>query len=136
MSRHARTFGSRRGSTLIESSLALMVFGILLAGIMELGVVGLASSSISFAAERAARYAAVRGSGSGHPATVADIRATALAYAVPLNSAAVTVTVTWTPNNDPGSNVRVKVSYSFTSLRPISSGPMMLQSTAQQMITQ
>ena len=113
-----------------------MVFGILLAGIMELGVVGLASSSISFAAERAARYAAVRGSGSGHPATVADIRATALAYAVPLNSAAVTVTVTWTPNNDPGSTVRVKVSYSFTSLRPISSGPMILQSTAQQMITQ
>ena len=129
--------GSRRGAAMIESALALMVLAILMAGIMELGLVGLISNSVAFAAQRATRYASVRGSSSGHPATVADIQATALSYASPLDTAALTVTVTWTPNNNPGSTVLVKVSYAIKPLvMPLDSGVLTLQSTARQTITQ
>jgi Flp pilus assembly protein TadG len=121
---------------MVESALALMVFGILLAGIMELGLVGLASDTVSFAAGRAARWAAVRGSASGHAATAADIQAVALEYATPLNPDSCTVAVTWTPNDNPGSTVQVRVLYSFSSLRPISAGAMTLQGTARQTIIQ
>ncbi|MEO8594341.1 MAG: TadE/TadG family type IV pilus assembly protein [Candidatus Solibacter sp.] len=133
----ARKSGSRRGATLVESALALMVFGVLMAGVMELGFTGFIDSSVTFAAQRAARYAAVRGSGSGHPATVADIRAIAQSYAAPLSTAYLTVTTTWTPNNNPGSTVLVTVSYAIRpALLPISAGVLTLQSAARQTITQ
>jgi Flp pilus assembly protein TadG len=124
---------------MVEGALALMVFGILVAGIMELGLVGFASNSISFAAQRAARYAAVRGSASGHAATVADVEAAARSYAAPLKSDSVAVAVTWTPpnNNNPGSKVQVRVEYAFRpSLLPLARGMLRLQSTARQTITQ
>ncbi|HYW47765.1 MAG TPA: TadE family protein [Bryobacteraceae bacterium] len=128
---------ARRGSTLIESALTLASFAILMAGIMELGFTGLVSNSISFAAQRAARYASVRGSASGHPAAVSDIQATAQQYASPLNPIDLTVTVTWTPNNNPGSLVEVDVSYSFTpTLLPLSATALTLKSKARQAIVQ
>jgi Flp pilus assembly protein TadG len=130
-------FGARRGSAMIESALALLVLATLMAGIMELGLAGLISSSVAFAAQRAARYASVRGSGSGHPATTADIQATAQSYAGPLATGALKVTVTWTPNNNPGSTVLVKVSYDIKpSMLPVASGLLTLQSSARQTITQ
>ena len=128
---------SRRGGALIESAFALLVFGILTAGIMELGLTGFISNSISFAAQRAARYAAVRGSASGHAATIADVQATAVSYAAPLNLTPPDVTVSWTPNNNPGGTVEVTVSYSVRPMMlPVSSSVLTLQSTARQSITQ
>jgi hypothetical protein len=97
---------------------------------------GFASNSIAFAAERAARYASVRGGASGHAATTADVQGVAREYASPLDPSAVGVTVTWTPNNNPGSNVQVKVTFSLVSIQPLSSGAVTLQSTAQQTVTQ
>jgi Flp pilus assembly protein TadG len=126
---------ARRGSTLVESAFVLASFAILMAGIMELGFTGLVSNSVSFAAQRAARYASVRGSASGHPAAVADIQGIAQGYAVPLLPPS--VTVTWKPNNNPGSTVEVTVSYSFTpTLLPLSAGALTLRSTARQYIVQ
>jgi hypothetical protein len=90
-----------------------------------------------FAAQRAVRYASVRGSGSGHAATVSDIQAIAKEYAAPLSAGSLTVQVSWTPNNNPGGTVRVQVSCAFTpALVPLSAGPMTLQGTASQVITQ
>jgi Flp pilus assembly protein TadG len=122
---------------LVESAFALLTLALMMAGVMELGLVGFASNSVSFAAQRAARYAAVRGSGSGHAATAADIRNTALSYSTPLSAASITVTVTWTPNNNPGSTAQVAVAYSFRpALLPVSAGTLTLRSTARQTITQ
>ncbi len=136
-----RTFspksGPQRGAAMVESALALLVLAILMAGIMELGLTGLISTSVAFAAQRSARYASLRGSGSGHPATLADIQAVAQSYAAPLSTSGLSVTVTWTPNNNPGSTVLVKVSYAIKpSLLPVSSGILTLQSAARQTITQ
>lgn len=122
---------------MIESAFALLVFGVLTAGIMELGLTGFISNSISFAAQRAARYAAVRGSASGHAATIADIQATARSYAAPLGGDALTVAVTWTPDNNPGGTVQVRVSFEVRPMMlPVSSSVLTLQSTARQVITQ
>jgi hypothetical protein len=76
---------------------------------MKVGLAGMISNSVSFAAQRAARYASVRGSASGNAATAAQIQAVALGYAEPLNTGNLTVSVTWTPNNTPGSTVQVAV---------------------------
>jgi Flp pilus assembly protein TadG len=127
----------RRGSTMIESTLVATVYLLLLVAIMECGRLGFAYNSVSFAAHRAARYASLRGASSGHPASTADVAAEAGALLVALDSANVTVTTTWTPDNRPGSTVQVTVSYGFrTLLVPMSAGLMMLATTSRQTVLQ
>jgi Flp pilus assembly protein TadG len=133
----SRRLRNRRGSTLIESTLALWTFCILVGGIMEIGFAGLVANTMEFSAQRAARYASVRGSSSGHPAAASDIQTVAQQYATPLISGNLGVTVTWTPNNNPGSTVQVKTSYSIVpTILPLSGGRMTFQATAQQIILQ
>jgi Flp pilus assembly protein TadG len=133
----ARSRARRRGSTLVESSMVATVFLLLLAGIMECGRLGFAYNAVSFAAQRAARYAAVRGSGSGHAALATDIAAAAKSYTAALDNRKVTVTTTWTPDNHPGSTVQVKVSYAFvTVLVPLSASAVTVRTTSQQIIIQ
>ena len=128
---------ARRGSTLVESAVVAAVFLLLLAGIMEFSRLGFAYNEVSFAAQRAARYAAVRGSASGHAVSAADVRTAALVYTGALDNTKVTVTTTWTPNNNPGSTVQVKVSYNFaTVLVPLAAGLLTVQTTARDIITQ
>lgn len=127
----------RRGSTLVESAFALLAFATLLAGISEIGVIGFAANTLTFAAQRAARYAAVCGSASGHAANAASVAAVAQADAAPLAAGAMTVNVTWSPDNHPGSTVQVQVLYSIKpDILPVSSGVLTLQSTARATIVQ
>jgi Flp pilus assembly protein TadG len=133
----AARFGSRRGSTMVESALVGTLFLLLLVSIMEFGRLGYAYNSVSFAAHRAARFAAVRGSTSGHPASAADVNAEAQSLMVALDNANLSVTTTWTPDNHPGSTVQVRVAYGFrTLLVPLSSSLMTLATTSKQVVTQ
>jgi len=121
----------------VESVLALASFAVLVAGIMELGFAGFAANSVSFAAQLAARFAAVRGSASGHAASVADVQAVAQQYAAPLSTGAMTVALTWSPDKSPGSTVEVRVSYSFApEMMPVASRVLTFQSKARQVIVQ
>jgi Flp pilus assembly protein TadG len=134
--RRAKRIG-QRGSTLIESTMVLLSFAVLVGGMMEVGFAGMISNSVSFAAQRAARYASVRGSASGHAATAADIQTVAQQYATPLSSGGLTTTVTWTPNNSPGSTVQVAVSYAIRPvILPLDAGTLTLTGTARQLIVQ
>jgi Flp pilus assembly protein TadG len=122
---------------MVESALALLVFIVLVAGIMQLGLVGAISNSVSFAAEQAARWASTRGSSSGHAATASDIRSIAQQYATPFNTTSLSVTVTWSPDNKPGSSVTVKVAYALgPSFLPVSRTGLNLQATASQRVVQ
>ncbi len=128
---------SCRGVALVEGALAFLVFALLVAGILDLGLVGFAGNAVTFAAHRAARYASLRGSTSGHAASAADIESSAIGYASPLNPANLSVTVRWLPDNTPGSSVEVTVAYSIRPAvlsRP--DHPLSLQSTARQRIVQ
>jgi Flp pilus assembly protein TadG len=129
---------SRRGSTLVESSVVAAVFLLLLAGIIEFGRLGFAYNAVSFAAQRAARYAAVRGADSGHPASAADVETAAKSYTAALDNTRVTVITTWSPDNRSGSTVQVKVSYDFgTVLTPLANTNVLtVQTTAREIINQ
>lgn len=122
---------------MVESALVATVFLLLLVAIMECGRLGFAYNSISFAAHRAARYATLRGSTSGHPASAADVTAEAESLIVALDNTNLGVTTTWTPDNHPGSTVQVRVSYGFrTLLVPLSSNLLTLAATSKQVISQ
>ncbi len=122
---------------MVESALVATVFLLLLVAIMEFGRLGFAYNSVSFAAHRAARFAAVRGSSSGHPASANDVTAEARSLIAALDTANLTVTTRWTPDNHPGSMVEVRVSYGFrTLLVPMSSSLMTLSTVSKQVITQ
>lgn len=128
---------NRRGSTLVESTFALLAFAVLIAGTMEAGFVLFAANAVTFAAQRAARYASVRGSSSGHAAGVADIQAIAQSNAAPLSAGSLLVNVSWIPNNNPGANVQVQVEYAITpAILPIDGGVLTLRSTAGAAIVQ
>ncbi len=132
-----RNSGSRRGGTLVEGALVFLVFAVLMAGIMELGVVGFAVNAVTFSAHRAARFGSLRGGASGRPATISDIQASATSYAAPLNASNLRVDVDWLPNNQPGSSVQVTVSYSIRpAVLPLSATSLTLQSTARARIVQ
>src|SRR5579862_8022700 len=98
---------NRRGSTLVESTLVLTTFLLFLIAIADFGRLGFAYNSITFATHRAARWAALRGSTSGHAAALSDVQAGVQANLVALDTAALTIGVTWTPDNKPGSIVKV-----------------------------
>jgi Flp pilus assembly protein TadG len=126
----------RRGSAMVESAMATTAFVLLLAGIIEFGFIGFISSSVAYAAHRAARFAALRGSASGHAASIADIQAEAVAN-IALDPGAANVAVSWSPDNNPGGTVRVTVSYSYRpALVPISATSMSLRCTARAIVTQ
>jgi Flp pilus assembly protein TadG len=127
----------RRGSTMLEGALVMTTFVILLIGAMDFGRLGFAYSSVTYAAHQAARFAATNGSSSGHAASVATIQSNADSNLIGLSANSLTVSVTWTPNNSPGSQVQVVVSYAFQPLViPISSSSITLKSTAVDIITQ
>jgi Flp pilus assembly protein TadG len=127
----------RRGSTMLEGALMLTTFVILLIGAMDFGRLGYTYNSVTFAAHQAARFAATNGSASGHAASVSTIQSNAKGNMVGLDASKLTVSVTWTPNNNPGSQVQVVVSYGFQPLVvPISSNAITLKSTAVDIVTQ
>jgi Flp pilus assembly protein TadG len=128
---------SRRGSTMLEGALVMTTFVILLIGSMDFGRLGFTYTSVTYAAHQAARFAATSGSASGHVATLATIQANADNNLIGLSATGLTVAVTWIPNNNPGSQVQVVVSYSFKPLVvPIAPGSLTLKSTAVDIITQ
>jgi hypothetical protein len=65
------------------------------------------------------------------------VQSIAQLYATPLSTATLGVTVTWTPDNSPGSRVKVKVAYTFKpSVLPVSATALTLQSTSSQVVVQ
>jgi Flp pilus assembly protein TadG len=122
---------------MLEGALVMTTFVVLLVGSMDFGRLGFAYNSVTYAAHQAARFAATSGSASGHAASVATIQANADSNLLGLDASKLTISVTWTPNNNPGSQVQVVVSYGFQPLViPISSTSLTLKSTAVDIITQ
>lgn len=105
-----------RGSALVESALCFLVFMFMVLGTMEFGLMVFSYNQVSYAARDGARYAAVRGASSGHAATAATVSTYVTSNIVGLKSANVTVTTTWSPNNNPGSTVKVNVQYIYSAM--------------------
>ena len=108
---------ARKGAAMVEGALVLTVYFMLIFGIVEFGWAVYAYNSVSAASRVGSRYAMVRSSASGHPASSTDILNHVSGQTVGLDRTALTVTTTWTPNSNPGSTVKVTVRYTY---RPFS----------------
>jgi Flp pilus assembly protein TadG len=110
-------------------------------GAMDMGRALYTYTEVSEAARQGTRYAIVRGSSctswaNACPASASDIQTYLQNVPQGLNANNMTVTTTWTPNNNPGSTVQVKVQYSFQFILPfLPSGTINMTSTSQMVIS-
>jgi Flp pilus assembly protein TadG len=107
----------------------------LLFAIIEFGRAVFAYNSVAHLAREGVRYAIVRGADSGRTADSYEIQSFVQNRAAGLHPLP-TVTTTWTPDNKPGSEVQVQVSYTFEPIIPlIPTGAIVLSSTSRMVIS-
>lgn len=130
-----QSLSRERGATLVEVPFAFLWVFLVIFGLVESGRLMLAYTTLAQAARAGTRYAIVHGSyrtGSGMdgpsgPGNTANVEAVVKNVTTPAGLPATKVTVydsgtePMYPDgtNDVGARVRVKVSYSFTSLVPL-----------------
>lgn len=124
-----------RGNTMLESALVLWPFMLLVLGIIQIGFVVWSNSTLSYAVDSAVRYASLNGARSSTPATVASIQQSVRTNALGLKPTDLSITVTWLPNNRPGSTVRVQAVYAVpTLINVVWKNPFPLRATSQMLI--
>ncbi len=101
--------GRERGSTLLEAALIFPVLMAVLLGAVDVSRSLMASNFVSYAAKEATRYAEVRGADSRTPATAESVANYVRGMALGVAPGDLRVTTIWTPDNRPGSRVRVEV---------------------------
>ena len=109
----ARLTGDRRGGVAIEFAFIIPLAILLTIGAIEAARAVSVQASISQAAKETVRFASVRGSASGDAATEAELEAMALDLA-DLANGSTSATVTWDPDNKPGSAVTVDMQTTFS----------------------
>jgi len=130
-----RLRGHSRGQSGVEfAGTALLMFTAVF-GIFCASMLLYAYNFVSNSARDAVRYAIVHGSHSLNPATADDITTFVKNMASGLQANNITVSTTWTPNNDPGSLVEVQVTYDFQPFFPFSSTALPLTSTSEMVIS-
>lgn len=109
-----------QAGTVIEFALSFVLLFSILFGIIDFGRALYAYDAISDAARTGTRYAIVHGSSSGSPATSSTISTYVTTNCCAgLSASSITVTTTWSPNNNPGSTVNVQVNYSLNFILPL-----------------
>jgi Flp pilus assembly protein TadG len=124
---------SDRGESLVEFALASTVFFMTIFGILGLGLGVWQYNLVADLAQEGARWAAVRGSAAGTPATVDTVSSYVTSRAVGMT---VTVATSWPDGaNSAGKKVQVTVTKTFNPItRLIPQNVLTLQSTAQMVI--
>jgi Flp pilus assembly protein TadG len=136
--RMKRVRASRRndkGASVLEFGLVVLVFYAFVFGVMDFGRALYSYHFVSHAAREATRYAIVHGAQSADPATAYDI-AQYVRSLTPegIDPNAITVSATWSPNNSPGSNVKVQVQDNFHFAMPLLLTTQLNLSSASQMV--
>ncbi|MFN4090473.1 MAG: TadE/TadG family type IV pilus assembly protein [Alphaproteobacteria bacterium] len=104
---------------MVEFALLALPLMAILVGFFKMGRFFFLNEALANAAREGARAAAVRGAASPVPATQADIRAIVRAH-VPglIRPDSVAVDTVYEPDNSPGGQVRVVVTYSYRLIVP------------------
>ncbi|MEO8027174.1 MAG: TadE family protein [Bryobacteraceae bacterium] len=122
---------------MVETALSLLVVTTIVFGTMEFARLTYAYNFVGYAAQEAVRYASVRGSASGDPATQDSVTRFVRAQAIGLIASDLVVKTSWPAGNEPGNTVNVQVTYNLPgvvgSLLPATST---VSGTAQMVITQ
>jgi Flp pilus assembly protein TadG len=124
-----------RGQTFAEFMMVVLPTIGLIFGIVSFAMTVYTYSFLSNAARDAVRYAIVHGSKSTSPATSDVIQTFVRSEAQGLKASAISVSTSWSPNNNPGSTVNVQVSYSYQPFYPFNSVTLPLSSSAQMVIS-
>ena len=101
---------------MVESALTCILFLTLLFGVIEFGYAFYCYDQVSEAAKIGTRYAIVHGATSSTPADSSAVQSWILNHVSGLDPNQVVVTTTWSPDNNPGSQVNVSVQYTFSFL--------------------
>jgi Flp pilus assembly protein TadG len=104
-------FGSR-GQSMIEFSLVFILFITMMGGLFEFSRALWVYTTLAHATRQGARYAMVHGENNSK--TASEIEAKVRADAVGLDSASLTVTPVFSPNNKVGSFVTVDATYAYS----------------------
>lgn len=123
------------GVALLEFGMVMVVFFMFVFGVMDFGRAIYTYHFVSNAACEATRYAIVRGSTSTDPVTATDVAAYVKAITpLGVNPRDLTISTTWSPNDSPGSSVRVQVSDNFRFMTPLFTRYQVNLSDASQMV--
>jgi Flp pilus assembly protein TadG len=109
------------GSVPIEFGFAFPVLFLLMYGIIELSHYGYVSIAVEDAARDGSRYAMVRGATSPQPAATSDVVTFVKGRMALVQGSYATVTVNFSPDDQPGSVAQVTVSYPY---QPFIFGPL------------
>src|SRR6202167_1872032 len=129
---------SHPGQAMAEFALVLTPCLALFFGVINFALALYCYDFVCYSAQQAVRYATVHGSTLPGFVSSTDVKnyVNTLVVGV-LNTSAMTVTTTWSPDNKPGSVVTVSVSYNFPPLtKLVSSVTIPLSRTAAMVITQ
>ena len=107
---------AEQGSALVEGAFVLTIVLLLVFGMIQFSYVVFGYTAVVYSARAGTRYAAVHGSSSPSPCSAAAVQTQVLNQLPGVPASAVTVTTTWTPNNNPGSTVKVTVSANFSAM--------------------
>lgn len=124
---------SEKGSAIVETALVFPIAFMLLFGVMQCSLVILTYNTTTFGSRAGARYAIVNGSTSASPATAATVKSAVLASMPAVPTSSITVATTWSPNNQPGSIVTVKVTVTVTPMIPFVTTHLVTFSSTSQM---
>ncbi|MGO9062698.1 MAG: TadE/TadG family type IV pilus assembly protein [Candidatus Binataceae bacterium] len=121
------------GQAMVEFAIVASVALALIFGIIQAALALYAYSFVSYAARAGVRYAMVHGNKSGSPATNSTVQTYVQGLAVALDTTSLTATTTWNPDENPGSTVTVRVTYTYRPL--IWSTTLTMSSTSQGLIS-
>jgi Flp pilus assembly protein TadG len=114
-----RLRADERGAAAAEFGLVASFVLMLLLGIVEVARYVADQQDLASAVHAAGRYAIVHGSQSSSPATTSTLQTEVGSNLALLSSSAATTTVTFSPNNSPGSTVKITSTYTWTPLVPL-----------------
>jgi Flp pilus assembly protein TadG len=110
---------NQRGAAAVEFALLLTPFLMVTFGIIELGSYGMVQQALLESVHAGVRYAVVHGSNSSSPATTFSLQTMVQNGSSALTPSSVSVTVTFSPNNNPGSTVKIVATYPWSSIVPL-----------------
>ena len=130
-----RLLKNDRGSALVDFALSSVLLFSIIFGIIDFGRALYAYDAISNAARIGTRYAIVRGGATSDPVSASTVAwYVANHCCAGLDPNAITVTTTWSPNNQPGGTVNVQVQYSLTFMLPFLPTTAVPMSASSQMV--
>ena len=106
----------RSGVAALEFAFIAPVLILLTVGIIDVGRMMWTASTLDHAAREGARFATVRGAMSAQPTNQAEVEAFVAGSAIGVDPANLSVTVSWTPDSNPGGTVTITVGYAYNSL--------------------